>query len=134
MGDPESPVGSKPYADEDKIHLFLAYFGLLALIPFFMFKDKQADPQKEYVYWHGREGLAFAVVAIVAWIIGVFASIILGMLVGALTLGIGSLLSPCIMCVLFVLVLAVNIMAWVKAFKGEKWEIPLVHKIAEMFG
>ncbi|MGC8762049.1 MAG: DUF4870 domain-containing protein [Acidobacteriota bacterium] len=130
MGDAEPPVGSKPYADEDKIHLFLAYFFLLALIPFFMFKDKQADPQKEYVYWHGRQGLAFAAVAIVASIIGFFGSI----MISVLTLGIGGILHPCIMCVLFVLFLAVNIVAWVKAFEGEKWEIPLVHKIAEMFG
>ncbi len=134
MSDPGLVGGAKPYSDEDKIHLFLAYFGILALVPFFMFKDKRSDPQKEYVYWHGREGLAFAAVVLVVWIIGVFLSIVLGMVLGAVTMGIGGFLTPCIMCGLFIFVLVVNIMAWVKAFKGEKWEIPLVHKIAEMFG
>jgi hypothetical protein len=55
---------AKPYSDEDKIHLFLAYFGIFALIPFLMFKDKRSDPQKEYVYWHARQGLAMAIVEI----------------------------------------------------------------------
>ena len=53
---------AKPYSDEDKIHLLLAYFGIFALIPFLMFKDKRSDPQKEYVYWHARQGLALAIV------------------------------------------------------------------------
>jgi hypothetical protein len=29
-----------------------------------MFKDKRSDPQKEYVYWHARQGLAMAIVEI----------------------------------------------------------------------
>lgn len=118
----------KPYNDEDKIHLFLAYFGIFALIPFLMFKDKRSDPQKEYVYWHARQGLALAICVVVMCIIMVFGQIIL-----AFIPVVGWILS----CLLWIFVMVVAwggaIMGWVKAFGGQKWEIPGVCKVANMF-
>ena len=113
----------KPYSDDDKIHLFLAYFGIFSLIPFFMFKDKRSDPQKEFVYWHARQGLALAVVAVCVWIIGM-----VGLIIPLLNILIGLVL-----CVWWVVVIVMMIMGWVKAFGGQKWEMPLVCKVAEMF-
>jgi uncharacterized membrane protein len=115
MGD-ETTGGVKPFADEDKIFLFLAYFGILSLIPFFMFKDKRSDPQKEYVYWHARQGLALAICVFICCFIMVIPFI--GWLIG---------------CVVWVGAVVLMIMGWVKAFGGVKWEMPGVSKLAAMF-
>ncbi len=128
MGENEAVAAGKPFNDEDKIHLFLAYFGILALIPFFMFKDKRSDPQKEYVYWHARQGLALAITVCILCVVMVFGQIIL-----AFIPVIGWILS----CLLWVCVMVVawggSIMGWIKAFGGVKWEMPGVSKIAAMF-
>ena len=115
--------GGKPYSDEDKIHLFLAYFGILSLIPFFMFKDKRSDPQKEYVYWHARQGLSLAICAICVWIV-----LMVGMVIPFV-----NILIMLILCVWWVFIIVMMIMGWVKAFGGQKWEMPGVCKVAEMF-
>lgn len=120
---------SKPYSSDDSIHLFLAYFGIFSLIPFFMFRDKRQDPQKEYVYWHARQGLAFAIAVFLGFIV-------LGILmfvVALVTAGIGAMVGMCLWPVVMILLLVVNIICWVKAFKGVKWAIPGVSKLAEMF-
>ena len=117
-------VGSgKPYADDDKIFLFLAYFGIFSLIPFFMYRDKRSDPQKEYVYWHSRQGLGLTIVAVIVWICGM-----VGMFIPFLNILVGLIL-----CAWWVLVLVLMIMGWVKAFGGEKWEMPGISKVAQMF-
>lgn len=114
---PSSSGGAQPYSDDDKIFLFLAYFGLLSLVPFIMFKDKQADPQKEYIYWHARQGLALA--------ISVFCLCIL-------------MIIPILGCLFMILVpviaLGGSILGWIKAFGGEKWSMPLVSKFSSMLG
>ena len=122
MSDNTTP---KPFNDEDKIHLFLAYFGLLSLIPFLMFKDKKEDPQKEYVYWHARQGLALAIAIFVLCIPTAIISIIpiIGWIIGCL----GWIL-------IMVLFFGGSIMGWIKAFGGQKWEIPMISKLANMLG
>lgn len=116
---------TKPFSDEDKIFLFLAYFGLLSLVPFIMFKDKKDDPQKEYVYWHARQGLALTIIVFVLCVaIGVISIIpFLGWAIGCF----GFILIPLV-------ALGGSIMGWIKAFGGEKWEIPGIAKISEMLG
>lgn len=116
---------AQPFNDEDKIHLFLAYFGLLSLIPFLMFKDKKEDPQKEYVYWHARQGLALAITVFVLFIPTMVISFIpfIGWVIGCL----GWIL-------ILVLALGGSIMGWIKAFGGEKWEIPVISNFSKMLG
>jgi uncharacterized membrane protein len=123
MSDTGSVGGGKPYADDDKIFLFLAYFGIFSLIPFFMYRDKRSDPQKEYVYWHSRQGLGLTIVAVIVWICGM-----VGMFIPLLNILVGLIL-----CAWWVLVLVMMIMGWVKAFGGEKWEMPGISKVAQMF-
>ena len=116
---------SQPFSDEDKIHLFLAYFGLLSLVPFLMFKDKTGDSQKEYVYWHARQGLALAIAVFVLCIPIFIISFIpfIGWVLGCL----GWVL-------ILVLAFGGSIMGWIKAFGGEKWEIPVISKFSNMLG
>ncbi len=123
MSETGSVGGGKPYADDDKIFLFLAYFGIFSLIPFFMYRDKRSDPQKEYVYWHSRQGLGLTIVAVIVWICGM-----VGLFIPFLNILVGLIL-----CVWWILVLVMMIMGWVKAFGGQKWEMPGISKIAQMF-
>ena len=119
---------AKPYSDEDKIHLFLAYFGIFALIPFLMFKDKRSDPQKEYVYWHARQGLALAIVVFVLCIVFMVAGFVL-----AFIPVVGWILSCLMWVCLMIIAWGGAIMGWVKAFGGRKWEMPGIAKVAAMF-
>ena len=123
MSETGSVGRGKPYADDDKIFLFLAYFGIFSLFPFFMYRDKRSDPQKEYVYWHSRQGLGLTIVAVIVWICGM-----VGMFIPFLNILVGLIL-----CAWWVLVLVMMIMGWVKAFGGQKWEMPGISKVAQMF-
>jgi uncharacterized Tic20 family protein len=132
MADNEIPQGAKPYSQDDSIFLFLAYFGILSLVPFLIYRDKRSDPQKEYVYWHARQGLAF----VIAWVV-----IVVVATVGTMVLGFVPVLGKmihfvtCCFWPFFSLVpLVVVIICWVKAFGGVKWEIPGVGSIAEKLG
>ncbi|MBS1784054.1 MAG: FHA domain-containing protein [Acidobacteria bacterium] len=125
MSDAPAPTSGQPFADEDKIHLFLAYFGLLSLVPYLMFKDKRDDPQKEFVYWHARQGLALSITVIICWIpIFILAFI---PILGCIVMVLGWLF-------LLVVGLGGSIMGWIKAFGGQKWAFPVISKFAGMLG
>ncbi len=128
MSETGSVGGGKPYADDDKIFLFLAYFGIFSLIPFFMYRDKRSDPQKEYVYWHSRQGLALAIVVFVLALI-----LMVGGFVLAFIPFVGWALSCILWFALVIIGLGGSIMGWVKGFGGEKWEMPGISKLAQMF-
>jgi len=118
--------GTTSYQDGDKLHLFLSYFGIFSLIPFFLFKDQKADPQKEFVYWHACQGLGFLIVAVAIQVV----CVVLGIILGLAGLGfVSTILSLGVL----VVVLGGMIMGWMKAFGGEKWEMPVASKVAGMF-
>lgn len=96
--------------EQDKIQLVLAYLGILALIPMLTVKDS------EFVQWHAKNGLVLGVG-------GGIAISIIGMLpfIGLIT------------CLLAPALLVVDIVAMMKALKGERWRIPGVSDIAEKF-
>lgn len=125
MSDAPATNPGQPFAEEDKIHLFLAYFGLLSLVPFLMFKDKRDDPQKEYVYWHARQGLALSITVIICWI-PIFILAFIPFL-GCIIMILGYLF-------LIVVGLGGSIMGWIKAFGGQKWAFPIISKFAGMLG
>lgn len=114
-----------PYNDGDKVFLFLSYFGIFSLIPFLMFKSQKEDPQKEYVYWHAAQGLGFFVTIIVVEVVAT----VLGFVLAAANLGIVSTLLGL---GILVAVLGGMILGWIKAFGGEKWNMPVASKIAGM--
>ena len=122
----------KPYHESDSIFVFLAYFGIFSLIPFFMTRDQRSDPQKEYVYWHARQGLALAVCVTVLAMGFAMVDLIIGWIpfVGWAL----SLISCCVWPVFLLLIIAAHVLCWIKAFGGQKWPFPGVSKIAEMFG
>ncbi len=95
--------------EHDSVMLFLAYFGIFALIPYLTVKDD------DYVRWHAKQGLTFAVTWFVAWIVITFIPLV------------NLLLMP----ILGLAGLILWIMALIKAFGGERWKIPVVGSLAE---
>jgi len=121
-----SQPNSQPYHDGDKVHLFLAYFGIFSLIPYLSFRNQTRDAQKAYVHWHASQGLGLVIIA-VAFSIGLnIVSIALtaaGLGLVAMVLGLASL-------VVSLGFLGAMILGWVKAFQGEQFEIPVVSLVA----
>jgi uncharacterized membrane protein len=101
--------------EQDKIHLVLAYLGILSLIPLLTVKDS------DYVKWHARQGLVYGLG------VGIALSIVVTIL-GFIPV-IGILAS----CAAWIGYLVVDIMAMMKALKGERWRIPVVADISEKF-
>ena len=103
----------EPVYSEDKVMLLLAYLNLFALIPFFI-------AQREYVKWHAKQGLMLCIVTWIAVVaLGILAFVpILGMLLSVFfSLG----------------VLALSLLATVKALEGIRWPIPLVSDWTKKF-
>lgn len=99
--------------ESDKIQLILAYLGILALVPLLTVKDS------ELVKWHAKNGLVLGLGGGIALMIGLF-------VLGAVFAPLGFL-----GCLAWPALLVVDILAMVKALKGERWRIPLVTDIAE---
>ena len=111
----ELPAKSDKNDNSDStIMLILAYLGPLGLIPYL-------TDQKEDVKWHAKQGLTLTV----AWIVfmvcyGLFISIpVFGWLF--------ALLAP----FLSLAILAIVIVAIIKAINGNRWRIPVVADLAD---
>ncbi|MGH9340023.1 MAG: DUF4870 domain-containing protein [Acidobacteriota bacterium] len=91
--------------------LVLSYLGLLALIPLLVEKE---DPE---VQWHAKNGLVF----FISWIA---LSIMLSMLSYIPALGplLGCVIGP----ILWLGILAIHIIAMVKAINGERLRLPVI--------
>lgn len=117
------PVGSRPYHEDDRLFLFLAYFGLLALVPFVLYKDRQHVAGKDFVFWHAAQGLAFFLVAVCFQAAMVLVSLVLAVLRLPSVSGVVFTLG-------WMLPLFLVGVAWVKAFRGKRWDIPLAGPFA----
>jgi uncharacterized membrane protein len=117
---PPPPTGGGTSSDRG-VMIFLAYFGLFALIPML---TKKEDPD---IQWHSKNGLTLAIAYIPIWIALFIVSIVLP---GPLKL----IMIP-LNCGFPIIWLIVDIMAMVKAFGGQRMRIPLVTDMSEkMFG
>lgn len=103
-------VGAEQVREQDKIQLVLSYFGIFALIPFLTVKDSP------FVQYHAKQGLVLNVLG------GVVLTIVSAIPVVGL-LG----------CVLWPALLVIDVMAILKALKGERWNIPVVSDLATKF-
>lgn len=103
-------VGAEQVREQDKIHLVLSYLGILALIPMLTVKDSP------FVQYHAKQG-------VVLNIGGFVVLTVLGMIpiVGLIT------------CLLGPALLVVDVMAIMKALKGERWNLPVVSDLAAKF-
>ena len=106
----KNELPAKSDDSSDTLMLILAYLGPLGLIPYLM-------DQGEDVKWHAKQGLTLTGVWIVIWIC--FSIPVFGWLF--------ILLAP----FLSLAVLAIVIVAIIRATKGERWRIPLIADLAD---
>ena len=102
---PEVPkTASDPDIEANKLVAALSYLGVLVAVPLFLKRESAYCP------FHAKQGLALLIV----WIIGsfVFWFPIIGWMAG-------------------IAVFVLNVMGLFKAFKGEKWEMPVVGDLAK---
>ncbi len=104
-------------ASEDVVYLVLAYFGIFALIPFFVAK------KNEYVQWHAKQGLVLVAFEIALWI----ALMIIGFI------PILNIIFAFLGLFIWLGVLVLHIFCIVKALKGEKWHVPVIGQYADKF-
>ena len=106
----EAPAGGDVIRDQDKIMLILAYLGILSLIPLLTVKDS------DYVKFHAKQGLALAICSLVLVVLAAI-----------------PVLGAILACLGWVGVVVVAIVAITKAFKPERWRIPVVSALADKF-
>ncbi len=105
--------------EQDKIMLLFAYLGPFALIPLLTVKDS------DYVRWHARQGVVFMLSWIAYWIVSGVVS------------GIGFWLGPLgpiiwgITALGHLGMLAIWIVALIKAFEPSRWRIPIIGIFAD---
>ena len=118
-GDPQPPAAAtSSVRDQDKMMLFLAYFGIFGLIPFSVVKDS------DYVHWHAKQGLTYSILAIGVWVAWAVLSFVLHAIHLGFLAGLGTF-------ALAVALMAIWFLALVKAMSGERWRIPFVADLAD---
>jgi uncharacterized membrane protein len=119
-GVPAQGVATEQVREQDKMMLFLCYFGIFSVVPYAVIKDS------DYVRWHAKQGMTLCAAAFGFWICWWIATVVLRIVhLGFL----GFLLS---LPIAFGL-LALWFVAVVRAFRGERWRIPVVADLADMW-
>lgn len=114
------PPATEEVRNQDKMMLFLCYFGIFSVVPYAVVKDS------DFVRWHAKQGITFCAAAVGFWVCWWIATIILvhihlGFLLSLLSIPVGLGL------------LALWFVTVVRAFRGERWRIPIVADIADMW-
>ncbi|HYX90452.1 MAG TPA: DUF4870 domain-containing protein [Myxococcaceae bacterium] len=106
------PVGpaAETVREQDRLQLVLAYLAPLSLIPLLTVKDSP------FVRWHARNGLVLGIGGMIA--IAILAQIPFIQILA---------------CVAWPALIVVDVMAMVKALRGERWRIPGASDVADKF-
>jgi cytochrome b561 len=112
--------------EDHTILLLLCYLGILALIPYLVCAGRRSDPKMDFAFRHARQGLALAILVMVASALLLFGTVLLGgpSEVGAVAVRIG-------WASLFVLAAAASVTGWFKAFTRRPWVLPAGGRFAE---
>lgn len=122
---PPLPSSQPPQPSSNRtLMLVLSYLGILALIPLLVEKDDRE------VQWHAKHGLVMTVAAIVLMIALQIVFFVIAQLpvVGGI---VGALLGCGVFPLLSLAIMAVFIIAMIKAVKGERLVIPFVTEYAD---
>lgn len=99
-------IGAEQVREQDKIQLVLAYCFIFGAIPLATVKDS------EFVKYHAKQGLILNVIGVI------LATVLTPFIVG---------------CFLWLGLVVIDVMAIMKALKGERWNIPVVSDLANKF-
>lgn len=109
---PETPLVTGTPDEQSRLFSAIGYLPPLFFVPLF-FGKKDA-----FSVWHGKQGLIVTVLSVAGGILSPFVAALIPVIGGLVVLAYN----------IFMLVLVVG-GAW-NAYKGEKWELPLVGKFA----
>ena len=93
---------------DNRILAAVSYLGILCLIPLMLKRDDK------YVEFHAKQGLVLFIAEIIVWFINII-----------------PFLGQMIWLMASLVFLAVSIIGLVKAYQGEKWEIPFLADYAK---
>ncbi|MFA7286086.1 MAG: DUF4870 domain-containing protein [Patescibacteria group bacterium] len=98
-------------AQADRVLAVLSYLWIFFVVPLVL------RPESAFIQFHAKQGIVVALAWFMLWVIGIVP------LLGWLLFPVGSLL-----------LLAVNVLAIVKAWQGEMWRIPYLHQYVARLG
>ncbi|MCX6694911.1 MAG: DUF4870 domain-containing protein [Candidatus Altiarchaeota archaeon] len=115
---------------DDNIMGAIAYLlgWLTGLIMYVMYKEKS-----KFVTFHGLQSIILSVVEFVVFFVLAIFIWIVGMILGAVSFGIGFIVVPIGMLLILVLYLAVTVFLMYKAYMGEKYKLPVIGEYAEKY-
>lgn len=119
---PPPPAGGSGGTQSSNRNLMIAlsYLWLLCLVPLLVEKEDRE------VQWHARHGLVLMLAEVVLWI----GLMILGLILGMLSAGLGCVLAP-VQLILWLGILVIHIMAIVKGVNGQRLILPWVSEYAD---
>lgn len=104
MDQHEADVSKSNDVEQNKLLAALSYLWILCLIPLYLKKDSA------FVQFHAKQGFFLFLISLGVWVLGWFP--IIGWFFGSFGL---------------LLLVGVSVFGFVKALRGEKWEIPLIN-------
>ncbi|RPI26302.1 MAG: hypothetical protein EHM61_12125 [Acidobacteria bacterium] len=115
---PIPPTAAQPSSNRT-LMLVLSYLWILALVPLLVEKE---DPE---VQWHAKHGIVLTVAEIIFWIALNIVTFVLAYLpvIGGL---VGAVLGCGVSVIVWLAILAIHIVAIMKALKGERLVLPII--------
>lgn len=122
---PAAPAPKPPMAgrlsSEDKVFAALSYISILFIVPLILRHDQ------EEVYFHARQGMVLFGAEIIIWFILFIMESFLVALLPSSRIGVVAILGTAA----WILFVVVSLVAIYMVFKGKRWEIPVLGKIAK---
>lgn len=128
MAEVSFPSATEEQINEGKSLAWLAYLGILFLIPLLAHKD---NPFSKY---HARQGMVLFFLEVALGIVwGILGAIAVAIALATYSVGVGLCggLVLALMCILWLLVAVVAIIGIVQAATGKFWRMPLLGNLAE---
>lgn len=113
-----TPTSGAPSSNRT-VMIVLSYLWLLALVPLVVEKDDRE------VQWHAKHGLVLLLAEVILWVVVTLIQLVVGVMLGCLV-GVLSL-------VIWLGILILHIMCIVKGVKGERLIIPGISEYANRF-
>ena len=95
----------------DRVLAVLSYLWIFFVVPLVL------RPESAFIQFHAKQGIVVALAWFMLWVVGIVP------LLGWLIFFVGS-----------IVLLAVNVLAIVKAWQGEMWRIPYLHQYVAKLG
>ena len=110
------PVADPADVEKNKVMAILAYLGILVLVPLLAAKESP------FARYHTNQGLLLCIISVVLWLILFVGGIVLG----AVTGGIGSCVTCAVGLPIFICVLVLAIMGIINAVNGKMQPLPVI--------